>query len=53
MTQGFMYTAVLSEELDALCPDAFPLKSSKICGEHPTPSNNPEQTTLALLIGML
>lgn len=37
MMQGFMYTAVLAEELDVLCLDAFPVKSSKICGEHPSP----------------
>lgn len=37
MMQGFMYTDVLAEELDVLCPDALPVKSSKICGDHPTP----------------
>lgn len=48
-----MYTVVLSKEFDVLCPDAFPLKSSKICGEYPTPSYNPEQPAVARLIGML
>lgn len=46
MMQEFMYTAVLSEELDGLCPDAFPMKSSKICGERSTPQHNPKQPGL-------
>lgn len=40
--QGFMYTAVLSKELDVLCPDAFPMNSSKIRGGRPTPKHNPK-----------
>lgn len=53
MIQVFMYTVVLLKELDVLCPDASTLKSSEICGEHLTPSYDPEQSALACLIGML
>lgn len=50
---GFMYTAVLSKELDELCPDAFLWRVQKICGSHPTSSYNPEQPAQIHLIGML